>query len=198
MTQTLNNTPNNTSKNSLCDVNNSALVVIDIQTRLGNAMPEKVLNRVIENSTFLIKSANLLDVPVISTAQYPKGLGGLVEGINDNLSDSAHYIEKTCFSCCGSDQFMQTLQNSGRRQIILTGMEAHVCVLQTAIELQENSYDVFTVSDAICSRRSDNYHNAKDRMSLLNIQQTNVESVAFEWLRDAKNQHFKQISSWLR
>ncbi len=189
---------NNTSNNVLCDVNNSVLVIIDIQTRLGSAMPAKVLNRVIENSAFLIKSANFLGVPVIATAQYPKGLGGIVEEINDNLSDSSHYVEKTCFSCCGSDKFMQTLKESGRRQVILTGMETHVCVLQTAIELQENSYDVFTVSDAICSRRSDNYHNAIERLSLLNIQQTNSESVAFEWLRDAKNQHFKKISSWLR
>lgn len=185
------------NSSTLCDIDNSVLIVIDIQTKLGNAMPAKVLNRVVKNTLFLIKSANLLNVPVIATAQYPKGLGPFIEEIGHNLSESTEHIEKTCFSCCRSDQFLQTLENSGRKQVILTGMEAHVCVLQTAVELYERGYEVFTVGDAICSRRLDNYQNSLERLNLLGAHQTNTESVVFEWLRDAKNEHFKQISSWL-
>ncbi len=182
----------------LCDVENSTLVVIDIQTRLGKSMPSKVLTRVVENTVFLLKSAELMGVPVIASEQYPKGLGEYVSEVNENLPATTQHIQKTCFSCCGSDEFMEILEKSGRKQVILTGMEAHVCVLQTAIELQEHGYEVFTVGDAICSRRLDNYQNALERLEYLGVNQTNTESVVFEWLRDAKNEYFKEIAAWLQ
>lgn len=187
-----------TSRTHLCDVEDSTLVVIDIQTRLGKSMPSKVLSRVVENTVFLLKSAELIGVPVIASEQYPKGLGEFVWEISENLPETSQHIQKTCFSCCGSEEFMEMLEKSGRKQVILTGMEAHVCVLQTAIELQEHGYEVFTVGDAICSRRLDNYQNALERLEYLGVNQTNTESVVFEWLRDAKNEHFKEIAGWLR
>jgi len=187
-----------TTGTQLCDVNNSILVIIDVQTRLGDAMPNKVLSRVVENTVFLLKSAELMGVPVIATEQYPKGLGEFVEDIRYNLPESTHHIKKTCFSCCGSDEFIGTLEKSGCKQVILTGMEAHVCVLQTAIELGDRGFEVFAVGDSISSRRLDNYQNALDRLEHFGINLTNTESVVFEWLRDAKNEHFKEIASWLR
>lgn len=187
-----------TSISTLCDVKNSILVIIDVQTKLGEAMPKKVLNRVVENTVLLIKSANLLKVPVIATAQYPKGLGQFIDVIDNELSESTQQIEKTCFSCCGANNFLESIEKSGCKQVILTGMEAHVCVLQTAVELHEQGYEVFTVGDAICSRRLDNYQNSLERLNLLGAHQTNTESVVFEWLRDAKHEHFKQIAGWLR
>ena len=187
-----------TSGTHLCDVENSTLVVIDIQTRLGKSMPGKVLSRVVENTVFLLRSAELIGVPVIASEQYPKGLGEFVWEVKSHLPEETHHIQKTSFSCCGSEEFMNVLEQSGRKQVILTGMEAHVCVLQTAIELQEKGYEVFTVGDAICSRRLDNYQNALERLEYLGVNQTNTESVVFEWLRDAKNEYFKDIAAWLR
>ncbi len=182
----------------LCDINNSTLVIIDIQTGLGDAMPNKVLSRVVENTVFLLQSAGLLDVPVIATEQYPRGLGEYVEDIRYNLPESTRHIQKTCFSCCSSDEFIDILEKSGRKQVILTGMEAHVCVLQSAVELKERGFEVFAVGDSICSRRLDNYQNALERLEHIGINLTNTESVVFEWLRDAKNEHFKEIAGWLR
>ncbi len=182
----------------LCDVNNSTLVIIDVQTRLGDAMPNKVLSRVVENTVFLLQSAGLMGVPVIATEQYPKGLGEYVDGIRDHLPESTHHIQKTCFSCCGSDEFIDILEKSGRKQVILTGMEAHVCVLQSAVELKERGFEVFAIGDSICSRRLDNYQNALDRLEHIGVNLSNTESVVFEWLRDAKNEHFKEIAGWLR
>lgn len=186
-----------TSGTHLCDVEDSTLVVIDIQTRLGKSMPSKVLSRVVENTVFLLKSAELIGVPVIASEQYPKGLGEYVSEVNENFPETTRHIQKTCFSCCGTEEFIDILEKSGRKQVILTGMEAHVCVLQTAIELQERGYEVFTVGDAICSRRLDNYQNALERLESLGVNQTNTESVVFEWLRDAKNEYFKEIAAWL-
>lgn len=187
-----------TSCAHLCDSANSLLVVIDIQTRLGESMPGKVLGRVVENTTLLIESAKLLDVPLVASEQYPKGLGGFVPEIANLLPSDIDYVQKTCFSCCGSDEFMQQLKASGRKQIILTGMEAHVCVLQTAMELMDNGFEVYVVGDAICSRRLDNYQNALERMERCGIHLISTESVVFEWLRDAKHASFKDIAALLR
>ncbi len=182
----------------LCDVEDSTLVVIDIQTRLGAAMPTKVLSRVVENTILLLKSADLLGVPVVASEQYPKGLGEYVPEVRDHLPSTAHHVQKTCFSCCGSEEFLDVLERSGRKQIILTGMEAHVCVLQTAVELKERGFEVFAIGDAICSRRLDNYQNALDRLEHIGVNLANTESVVFEWLRDARNPHFKEVAGWLR
>ena len=186
------------SATHLCDSSNSTLLIIDIQSRLGGSMPNKVLSRVVENTVFLLKSASLLKVPVIASEQYPKGLGEYVHDISNNLPSSTHFIQKTCFSCCGSEDFISLLEKSGRKQVILTGMEAHVCVLQTAVDLYERGFDVFVVGDSICSRRLDNYQNALDRMAQLGCHLLSTESVVFEWLRDAKNEHFKEIAALLR
>lgn len=182
----------------LCDSSNSILLIIDIQSRLGGSMPNKVLSRVVENTVFLLKSASLLDVPVVASEQYPKGLGEYVPQISDNLPSTTQFIQKTSFSCCGSEEFISLLGRSGRKQIILTGMEAHVCVLQTAVELIERGFEVFVVGDSICSRRLDNYQNALERLAQLGCNLLSTESVVFEWLRDAKNERFKEIAALLR
>ncbi len=187
-----------TSCAHLCDSANSLLIVIDIQTRLGDSMPGKVLGRVVENTNLLIDTAKQLSIPVIASEQYPKGLGGFVPEIAGKLPADTQYIQKTCFSCCGSEEFMSILEESGRKQIILTGMEAHVCVLQTALELVERGYQVYVVGDGICSRRLDNYQNSLERMERCGVSLISTESVVFEWLRDAKHPNFKDIAALLR
>ena len=183
---------------SKCSASNSILTVVDVQQRLGGAMPAKVLNRVIINSTLLSQAAGLLDIPVLKTEQYPRGLGPTLPDIKEALPEATTAFEKVSFSCCGADGFLATVNQSERRQIILVGMEAHVCVLQTAIDLQNAGLEVFVVEDAICSRRLENYQNALNRMRQSAITVVTAESVVFEWIAAADHEHFKAIQKLLR
>lgn len=188
----------NSVDNLLCVAGNSCLLVIDIQTRLTAAMPGKVLERLKRNTVMITKSATLLSIPVIATQQYPQGLGPLVPEISEALTGACRKFDKTCFSCAAADGFMQALEQTGRKQIIITGLEAHVCVLQTAIELLAAGYHVFVVADAICSRQRENYENAIQRLQQSGAILCNTESVMFEWLKDARHEHFKAIAGMLR
>lgn len=181
-----------------CSVASSQLLIVDIQQRLGQAMPAKVLNRVVFNSVLLARSAGLLDVPVLSTEQYPTGLGPTVAEITAALPQTARSFEKTTFSSVGAPGFSDALEQIGRRQIIIVGMEAHVCVLQTALDLAAGNYGVFVVEDAICSRRLENYQNALERLRQSKVNIVSAESVIFEWLVDSRNRQFKAIQAMLR
>ena len=182
----------------LCNADNSCLVVIDIQTRLTSAMPIKVLARLKRNINVLLQGAETLSIPVLTTEQYPKGLGPTEPEIVELLPDDTSKFEKTCFSCTGAEKFLDKLKETGRKQVILVGIEAHVCVLQTAIQLIAEGYQVFVVADGICSRQRDNYEASLNRMSQAGVTICNTESVLFEWLRDAKHEHFKKLSRLLR
>ena len=185
-------------KQMLCDEHDCCLLVIDIQTRLTAAMPAKVLDRLNRNSAMLLKTANLLSIPVFVTHQYPKGLGPVEPGLAALLPENHKHYEKTCFSCVNLDLFMRDLRESGRNQVIIIGLEAHVCVLQTAIDLHSSGYNVFVVLDAVCSRQRENYENAMQRLQNAGITICNSESVLFEWLRDASHKQFKTVSSLVR
>jgi len=182
----------------LCDASKSALLIIDIQTHLTAVMPAKVLARLKKNTSLLIKAAETLSIPILATEQYPKGLGPLESEIVEILPEGTLRFEKTCFSCVGADNFLEKLKDSGRKQIIILGLEAHVCVLQTAIDLMENDYQVFVVIDGICSRHRENYEASLQRMRQSGIITCNAESVLFEWLRDSKNTQFKTLSNLVR
>jgi nicotinamidase-related amidase len=185
------------SKPSLCDVQQSLLVVIDIQPKLGAAMPTKVMNRVIQNTGLLLQSAAKLAVPVIASTQYPQGLGPLDPAVLAHLPENTRHIEKTCFSCASAEGFYDALRSQQRSQVILVGMEAHVCVLQTAFDLQTQGYEVFVVEDAVCSRKLENYQNALIRIHQVGMSIISTESVMFEWLRDARHEQFKDIVALL-
>jgi nicotinamidase-related amidase len=179
----------------LLNAKDSVLVLIDIQDRLLAAMPDGVRGRVTEQANILLKVANRLAIPVVVTEQYPKGLGSTAAVIKANLLDSATTLEKTSFSCAKVDSFNEVLKQEGCNQIILTGMETHICVLQTAIELQERGYEVFVVEDAVSSRAKANQYNAIQRLRQNDISITNVESILFEWVGDAKHPDFKTLAS---
>lgn len=176
----------------------SVLVVVDLQSRLGEAMQPASWQTVLENTHKLLAAAGLLSLPVLVTEQYPKGLGPTAKAIEDGLPIDAQRFEKTAFSCCGCDGFNRALADTGRRQVIVVGQETHVCVLQTAIDLHNQGFAVQVVEDAVCSRRDSHKHNALARLRQLGITVTNHESVLFEWLRDARHPHFKAISALLR
>ncbi len=182
----------------LCRANDSVLVLVDVQTRLAAAMPDSTRTRVLHNSGVLLQAAALLDIPVLYTEQYPKGLGGTDPAVTGHLPAQAQHFEKTCFSCCDAPGFMDSLRGLARKHIVLAGMETHVCVLQTALEMKGAGNQVFVVEDAVCSRAEANHHNALARLCYAGVSVSNTESVLFEWLRDASHAHFKQISAWLR
>ncbi len=183
---------------TLCRADACQLVVIDIQTRLTAAMGEADLNRVFKNTGVLLKAAGILRIPVSVTEQYPKGLGGTETEIAAQFPVHARQFTKTTFSCCGGDGFPEVLDLETHPQIVLAGMEAHVCVLQTALDLVIRGFQVFVVEDAVCSRTSANYRNALKRLRQAGAIIPNTESVLFEWLRDAKHHHFRAVSALVK
>lgn len=185
---------NNTNLQQLCESDDSCLIIIDVQEKLTAAIPAKVINRLRKNTGILLNAANVLNIPVITTAQYPAGLGPIESSITKNLTPATSSFEKTSFSCSGADGFDEHLASLGKKQIILIGIEAHICVFQTAIDLVQNGYDVYVVVDAIASREFTSYESALLRFNQANITLLNAESVLFEWLRDATNPNFKALT----
>ncbi len=182
------------TKKLLCNVENSCLMIVDIQEKLSAVMPEKVINRLKSNADVLLTAADRLNVPVIVTMQYPKGLGDVENFVKDKLNEKSKCFEKTSFSCLGAEGLPEHLEKLNKKQIIMIGLESHICVLQSAIELTEKGYDVFVVSDAIASRKLTSYETSLTRLEQANIWLLNTESVLFEWLRNASHPEFKSLS----
>lgn len=182
----------------LCSAGNSQLVVVDLQIRLLAAMAEVDRAAQVKNTEILLQAASALEIPVTYTEQYPKGLGPTVPAILERMPATAQVIEKTGFSCCAADGFREVLDRSGRRQVVLIGQEAHVCILQTALELATLGFRVFVVEDAVCSRSAAHKQNALARMRNAGVVVSNLESVLFEWVRDAAHPEFKLVSTLVR
>lgn len=176
----------------------SLLLVVDVQTRLAAAMDAGALESVLHHAGVLLQASAALGVPVLATEQYPQGLGPTHEAIKASLPTETRVIDKTAFSCCAAAGLVDAVNASKRQQIVLAGMEAHVCVLQTAIELQQLGLRVFVVEDAVCSRREANKRNALSRLQQAGVVVTNTESVLFEWLRDARHAQFKRIAALVK
>lgn len=180
----------------LADRFDSQFVLIDVQEKLCAVMPEEALQAMLRHCSILLQAAQILEVPGIYTEQYPKGLGPTVPHLQTWLPSTAR-VEKTCFSCCEESAFSDQLDDT-RSQIVLAGMEAHICVLQTALQLQEMGRQVFVVEDAVLSRSPANHANAMARLRQAGITVTNTESVLFEWLKVAEGDAFKQIARLIR
>jgi nicotinamidase-related amidase len=176
---------------AICRRDESQLVIVDMQERLGGAMNQEALQTTVRNCSILLQAARLLEIPALYTEQYPKGLGITLPELAPWLSPESR-VEKTCFSCCEESDFGSKLDDT-RPQVILAGMEAHICVLQTALQLHEMRRQVFVVEDAVLSRNAASKANALDRLRQAGVIVTNTESVVFEWLKVAEGDAFKQI-----
>lgn len=174
----------------------SQLVVIDVQDKLCGAMPPDALESVLKNCGILLQAARLLEIPAVVTEQYPQGLGPTRAELIPFLDDVPR-VEKTCFSCCDETAFRSRLSGD-RRQIILAGMESHICVLQTALQLQGLGKQVFVAEDAVLSRNPAHKANALARLRQAGVIVSNTESVVFEWLKVAGGDAFRQISRLIR
>ena len=175
----------------------AVLVVIDVQEKLCVAMDETVLGQLTKHVGILLETARELGVPVLVTEQYVKGLGPTLAELKEKAGDVPCY-EKMAFSCCGSAEFVDKLKATGRTQVIITGMETHVCVLQTVIELRDAGFEVHLVKDAVMSRSKRNWQTAIEAMTLTGAVPTCTESVLFQLLKVAGTDEFKKLSKLVR
>lgn len=190
-----------TSKNTLplTHARSSQLLIINIQDKPVRAMPKQERDLMVSNTIRLSQAASQLEIPILLSEHYGKGLGKTLPEITEHLPKHVKAKDKLTFSCCTAPGFEEELgQHEERKQIVIVGLEAHICVLQTASGLQQWGYQVFIVEDAITSRNILHRKNALRRMRQGGVHITNSESVAFEWLGDATRPDFKQISQLFR
>ena len=173
----------------LMSVGDTALLVVDVQQKLVPAIRDH--KRIVFNTRRLIDGAKILGVPVVATEQYPKGLGPTVPELAQRLGPIP---EKLTFSCSGCPDLFQKLQEEGIHKILVTGIEAHVCVQQTALDLLGNGWRVYLAVDAVGSRNPLDRETALRRMDSSGSVLTTTEAALFEWCQVAGTPEFKEIS----
>lgn len=174
----------------------SVLVVVDVQDRLLPAIHDS--DRVLRNAGILLKAADTLSVPVLVTEQYSKGLGTTAAAVRNLLPVGTPILEKITFASTGEPAFNAALEGLERRQLVLCGTEAHVCVLQTAMGLLRAGYTVHLVADAVSSRTAANHAAAIERLRSAGASIVTTEMVVFEWLERAGTPVFKAVSALIR
>lgn len=172
-------------------IENSILVVIDIQDSLARVMHEK--DDLFENLQKIIKGAGILGIPMIVTEQVPEKLGATIPEIS-SLLDNIRPIPKSSFSCCGEDLFMRKLESIKRTQILVAGIESHVCVYQTTVDLIRMGYEAHIVTDCVSSRTAENRVIGIEGMKDEGAKVTSTEMVLFELLKIAGGDRFREIS----
>jgi nicotinamidase-related amidase len=182
----------------LPDASRCGLLVIDAQERLAAAMPEKVLPNVLRNMRILIETAKEFSLPILVSEQYPKGLGPTTAEILSLLPLELIPHEKLAFSCCREPAFQPEWETLGDRDLILCGIEAHVCVLQTALDLLQQGRRVYVAADACCSRTRLNWETGMKIMGQAGAVIGTTEIFAFSLLRAAGTDSFKRISKLVR
>ena len=170
-------------------------MVVDIQERLLPAIYER--ERLVQNTALLIKGAVILGLPLFATEQYRKGLGTTVPEIAGAIPGFAP-IEKVTFSVCGARGLVAGLKAKKVSQVLLCGIEAHVCVLQSCLDMLEQGFQVFVAADAISSRTAENYRLGTDRMRETGATIVSTEMALFEMLEKAGTDEFKQVLALVR
>ncbi len=174
---------------------NTVGVVVDIQERLFPHIDG--YEQLAKNVEILIKGLKALEVPVLVSEQYKKGLGNTIESIETLIQDEPH-VEKLAFSCCDEPQLMEKLELTTKRFVILAGIETHICVLQTAIDLQERGFHPVVIEDCVSSRTLANKQNAIERLRQEGVIVSSYESILFELCRYAGTDAFKTISKLVK
>jgi nicotinamidase-related amidase len=183
----------------LTHARSSQLLIVNIQEKPVRAMPKLDRDLMVSNTIRLSQAASALDIPILLSEHYGKGLGSTLPEITEHLPKHTKAKDKVTFSCCTAPGFEEELgHHEARKQIVIVGLECHICVQQTASGLQQWGYQVFIVEDAIASRNAVHRKNALRRMRQGGIHITNSESVAFEWLGDATGPNFKQVFQLFR
>jgi len=174
---------------------NTIVLVIDMQDRLMSAMHNR--EELEQKASKFIRGCRVLELPILVTQQYTKGLGETIEPLKDALGEFEP-IEKITFSCCGNQEFNDILSKSGKKNVIVTGVETHVCVQQTILDLLADNYNVYVVADCSGSRYTKDHNYAEERMRQAGAIVTTMESVLFELLVNADNPKRKEISNLIK
>jgi nicotinamidase-related amidase len=174
----------------MLSADDTVLVVIDVQGRLAQLMHNK--DELFKNQRLMIQGAQLLGLPIILTEQYPQGMGSTIPELKELLPE-VEPIAKTAFSCCGESKFVAALEECGRHETLLIGIEAHVCVWQTTSDLLDTGYEVHVAADAVSSRNADNKQVGLQKMRAAGADITCVETALFEMMRVAEGPQFKEI-----
>ena len=174
----------------------AALAVIDMQEAFRPVMPD--FGEVASRIALAVEGARLLEVPVIVTEQYPKGLKHTAEEIIARLPAELKPIEKSCFSSCGAEDFLTQLASRKTKQVLVCGIEAHICVLQTSLDLLTRDFEVFLLVDCITSRKPENKQVALSRLTQAGAVQATLEMVLFEMMRTADSPHFKAVQNLIK
>jgi nicotinamidase-related amidase len=177
----------------------TAILVVDVQDRLAAAMPEDALAALVKNTTILLETAKVLGVRVIASEQYPKGLGSTVPAIAAKLKEiGATPLAKTTFDACSDLAIARALSDLDAKNVVVVGMESHVCVFQTARELVKRGYTTHVVADAVASRREENRKIGLSLCEKAGAIITATETVAFDLLGEAGTDAFKAVSKLVR
>lgn len=179
----------------MLDRKGSLLLIVDVQERLVNALDKDV---VANRTATIAKAAKIMEIPVIVTEQYPKGLGSTIPQVKMCLSENTQIVEKTAFSAMKEKGFSEILKSYGKKQIVICGIETHVCVHQTVTDLLEEGYEVYVVKDACASRNKYEFKQGIDIMQQNGAKISCLEIVIFEWLRSAKNPYFKEVQALIK
>ena len=175
----------------------SLLLVVDVQERLFDAMDPEHREEMVKNIKILAAAARRLGIPIQVTEQYPKGLGHTLQELRESVGP-VEPIAKVAFSCCGAEGFLERLRAARARHIILSGIEAHVCILLTALDLLAEGYAVHVVADATCSRRRENRQIALDQLRQAGAVVTSTETVLFQLLGTADTDDFRTLSKLVK
>lgn len=177
----------------MLEVDLAALVVVDVQEKMLAAIGSAPTARIVEKIKGLIAAAQALDIPILWTEQYPEGLGPTEPAVRKAMPDGLAVIEKTPCSCWRDEAFRAALQATGREHILLAGLETHVCIQQTALDLFRVDYAVFVAEDAIGSRCENDHVLAVGRMARAGVQVGSVETLLFELIGRCDHPKFKDI-----
>jgi isochorismate hydrolase len=189
-------------KPSRLSASNAVLVVVDMQERLVPAMRDK--EQLCAACEKLVRGCRILELPALFTQQYTKGLGATIISVEESWTKGAaaeipfEYFDKTSFSVCGDAEFIDAFKKLNKCQVILCGIEAHVCVLQSALDFICEGVQVFLAADAASSRFKDDYRLALKRMQHSGVVITSAESILFELMDGAKHPKFKEISALVK
>ncbi len=172
------------------------MIVIDVQEAFRHVIPE--FETVAVKVSTMVRGFLTLGLPVLVTEQYSKGLGHTAEEIRFVLPDDAEIFEKTAFSSCGAGAFAARLDELGVKQVVLCGLETHVCVNQTAHDLLDRGLQVHLLTDAVCSRFDENKTAGLEKMRASGVMSSSVEMALFELMRDAEHEKFKEIQALIK
>lgn len=178
------------------NLEDSLVLIIDVQEKLLNAVFNK--EQVEKKSAIVAEAAKILGIPVVVTEQYPKGLGNTIPAVKDALAEDTEIFEKTAFSALNNEEILEAIKKHNKKQILIFGIETHICVSQTTAALRELGYEVSVIKDACGSRAEEEYLAGLERMKDNGAYIITTEIALFEWLKGAKHPNFKAVQALIK